>query len=121
MIEWIALFLFIVFVIWVRIKKRGYFWKDKKGNHLSFKQFMGRWKDGVEGITPLQQTRTSLWGFSLIFIGIFWGIVVTILNHLWYLVLIFVGSTPITAMQFVSTLQKYWAQKKVQEALKELK
>ena len=34
--------------------------KDKEGNKLTFKEFMAKWKDGIENITPLQKLRTQI-------------------------------------------------------------
>jgi len=119
MLEWVVPVLIIV-VIWIRLKKRGYFWKDKKGKELSFKEFMKRWKNGVEGITPLQQTRTTLWSFLPLVAGILWGITVTFLGKTYWMTLILCGSLPITLIQVLSNYQKYTKQKAVEETLKEL-
>lgn len=102
----------------IRIKRRGFFWIDKFGNKLTFKQFMSRFKQGVEGITPIQQTKTTLWSMIPIFAGIIWGIVMTIFSATYWLALILAASLPITIINFISTLQKYWRQKATNEQLK---
>ena len=51
---WIIISLFVLIVL--RVILRGFFWKDRQGNKISFKEFMKRWRTGVEGITPLQST-----------------------------------------------------------------
>ncbi|GBE19386.1 hypothetical protein BMS3Abin17_00109 [archaeon BMS3Abin17] len=117
--KWIILILFILAVIRARVKKRGYFWRDRKGKKVKTKEFFKRWKDGVNGITPLQQVKTTLWSFPLIIGGLITGIVISIINKSWWLVLILSGSLPITLMQIVSTYQKYRAIKRVEEAMKE--
>ena len=109
-----------ILIILIRNKKRGFFWKARNGEQLTFKQFLGRWKSGVEGITPLQQTKTSLWGFPLIYGGTITGIVIMIIRREWWLLAILCGSLPILTMQFVSILQKYFRQKKIQDTMKEL-
>ena len=111
----LAIFLIII----IRVKRRGFFWSDRQGKKLTFKQFMGRYKEGVVNITPLQQTKTTLWSFIPIFAGLIWGIVVTFIGGRLWLTLILGGSTPITSVQFISNLQKYKAQKKAKEAYDE--
>lgn len=116
---WIVLILLILFII-IRTSWRGFFWRDRNGNELSFKDFNKRWLKGVEGITPKQQTVTSLWGFPFIFGGIITGIVISLINKTWWIVLILVGSFPITLMQLVSTYQKYKSQKLAEDTMKKL-
>lgn len=101
------------------LKRLTYFWKDKEGKELSLKQFSIRFKDGIVNITPLQQTKTTLWSFIPIFAGLTWGIVVTFLVKTYWLTAILTGSLPITSVQFISNLQKYKAQKKAEELFKE--
>lgn len=114
------LIVFILFIIFLRTRKRGYFWKDKAGNKLTFKEFLGRWGKGIEGITPLQQTRTVLIAFLPVLAGISWGIVVSIIGKIYWMTLILCGSLPITLVQVVNNIQKYRAQKRVEQALKDL-
>lgn len=111
--------LLVVGIIIVRIKRRGYFWEDREGNQLSLKEFMERWRKGVEGITPVQQSLTSLWSYPLIFGGLITGIVINIINKTWWILLILAGSFPITIMSVVSLYQKYRSQKKAQDAYEE--
>ena len=103
----------------IRVKIRGFFWEDRYGNQLSLKEFLGRWRKGIEGISPVQQSLTSLWGFPLILGGMVTGIVINLINHVYWLVLILVGGFPPTIMSLVSLWQKYQSQKKAQEAYEE--
>jgi hypothetical protein len=119
MFEWIVLILFIL-IVFIRTKKRKYFWKDKQGNELSFKEFMKRWKSGVEGITPIQQTKTTLWSYPLVLGGIITGLVIMSLRKEWWLVAILGGSLPMTLMGLLSTWQKYKQQKIISDTMKEL-
>ncbi|RLG10587.1 hypothetical protein DRN69_08810 [Candidatus Pacearchaeota archaeon] len=117
--EWLIVISIILFlVVRAKIKKRGYFWKAKDGSKLTFKEFMNRWKSGIEGVTPLQQKKIALLSYLPIFAGIIWGIVVTIMGKVYWLTLILCGSLPITTIQFISTLQQYSSIKKVEEAMK---
>src|SRR3990167_3460477 len=113
--EWFVVIAFVILVLMVRIRKRGYFWKDKAGNQLTFRQFISRYKSGIEGITPLQQTITTIWSYIPIFGGLLWGIAVTLKGGTYWLSLILIGSLPITIIQFISNWQKYVKFKKINE------
>ena len=117
MTSYLGLFIILKFI---SIKKRKYFMKDKEGNKLKFKEFMKRWKKGMEGVTPLQQVKTTLWSYPLIFGGIIWGIVVTIINKTYWMSLLLVGALPITVIQVLSQWQKFRVLKRVDAAMKVL-
>ena len=119
--KWLIVIVFILVVIKVRVKKRGYFWKAKDGRELKFREFIKQWKKGVEGITPLQQKKVALWSFIPLFAGVIWGIVITFIGKTYWLTAILCGSLPLTTIQFISTLQQYWSIKKVEEVMKGLK
>lgn len=122
MIGWIILFLmlFILIVIRARTKKRGYFWKKRTGEGITLKQFFKDWKKGIEGATPLQQTRITLWAFLPLFAGILWGIAMTFIGKIYWMCLILCGSLPITSIQFLSNWQKYKSQRVVQKIMDDL-
>ncbi len=117
-IRWIIPVL-ILLVIVLRVRRRGYFWKDREGKKLTLKQFGRRYKEGVVNITPLQQTKTTLWSFIPIFAGLIWGVSVMIMAKTWWMVLILGGSLPIVSIQFIGNLQKHRALKSVKEAMDE--
>jgi hypothetical protein len=117
--EWLIIIGLILLVL-VRNKKRGFFWKARDGTKLTFKQFMRKWKQGVEGITPIQQTKTTLLSYPLVLMGIITGLVIMSLRKEWWLVIILGGSLPMTLMGLLSTWQKYKQMKKVYDAMKEL-
>ncbi len=119
--EWLAVIFFVLVALRVTIKRRGYFLKDKKGKKLSLKQFLSRWKEGVEGTSPLQQKKISLWSFVPLFAGIIWGIVISLMGKTYWLALILSGSLPLTIINFISTLQQYRSIKKIEETMKGLK
>lgn len=110
---------FILFLIFVRTKKRKHFWKDKSGKKIGAKEFFSRWKSGIMDLTPLQQTKTTLWSTIPIFGGLGWGIVVSAIGGTYWLSLILVFSLPITGMQFIGGLQKYRRLKAVEENMNE--
>jgi hypothetical protein len=37
-----------------------YFWKDKEGKKISFKEFLSRFKEGIKNITPVQKIQNEL-------------------------------------------------------------
>jgi hypothetical protein len=109
----------LVLINYIRIWKRGYFFEDKKGNKLNFKQFMKRFKQGVEGITPLQQTTTSLLGTFIALSGEVFGIVVISISKMWWLLLVIIGGTICTLVGLISLIQKYLRFKEMDKLLKE--
>ena len=110
----------ILFIIIVRIKKRGYFWKAKNGEKLTLKQFFKRWGKGVEGITPVQQTLTTLISLFPILAGAIWGSVVTFLGGIWWASLMLIASIPIQIIQIIANWQKYKRLKQVEDTIKQI-
>ncbi len=95
--------------------------KDKEGNKLTWKEYMKRWKSGIEAITPLQQTKTSLRGQLLVLIGVLWGLyIVWQLPDFKWMFLILIGSLVLTVVGYISLWQKYWALERVDTAMKEM-
>lgn len=116
--------LMVTFAITFIVLKRGYFWLDKSGNHLSFRQFLSRWRQGIEGITPLQQSKTNLMGMWITLTGLISGLIVMLLVRIPYIWMwtstILVGSLIITSVQFIGMYQKYRKHKEVDKTMKEL-
>ena len=83
-------------------------WTDKKGKELTYKEFIGRWKEGIQKITPLQQARVQVRSTIIMLIGILAGIIVSIMNFnkIWWVTIILVGVFGFTFMQFVGLMQK---------------
>ena len=117
--EWFIPLLIILIII-IRVKARGFFWKARNGDELSFKEFMASWRNGIEGSTPLQQTKITLWCMTPILVGLFYGFFVTLFTKMYWLALVLAGSFPITLIQLIALWQKYKIQKKVDETMKEL-
>ena len=92
----------------------------KNYKKLGFKKFMKKWSEGIEGITPLQNARTSLMGTYLILVGIIFGIVVTSIGKVWWMVIILCGSLIVTTMSWVSTYQKFKKFKEIDRIMKEM-
>ena len=85
-----------------------YFWKDKKGEKLSFKQFLKRLKEGVNGISPLQKTRTQITATRIQLLGIFLGLVMSIIGwrYLWWVGIILLGALINTVVQYLGLTQQ---------------
>ncbi len=115
----LGLFIAAIIITILKIRKRGFFWRDRAGKELTLKQFGSRYKEGIINISPLQQTKTTLWSFIPIFAGLIWGITVMIIAKTWWMVLILGGSLPIISVQCIGNIQKYRAQKKCKEAMDE--
>jgi hypothetical protein len=95
-------------------------WKDKEGNWITAREFSTRWKQGVEGITPLQQTKSTIFGYLIIALGVIWGLILAYKSRTWWLFIILKGSTVVTGTQFVGILQKYIILKKMEVTLNEV-
>jgi len=126
LINWkISFIIFVVFLIEkiIKIRRRRYFAKDIYGNQLKTKQFFRKWKEGIEGITPLQQAITNLIGTWITLSGIIAGIVINALVRMenqwvWIEVILF-GSLVLVIIQMISGLQKYWRFKVIEKTMKE--
>lgn len=119
------------------VKGRGYFWVDRYGYGLNMREFFGSWKKGVDGITPLQQTKMSLLGSWMIISGLILGTIVSVIlvffsawqpngsiafiiaKPIWML-LVMLGSLIISMFQIFGLLQKYHVQKKIENTKKEM-
>jgi len=84
------------------------FYKDNQGNKLNLEEFMGRWKQGLQGVTPLQQTRVQFKSNWLIIVGVLAGIVMSFIaiKTLWWLVIILTGALFNVCVQQLGTWQK---------------
>ncbi len=82
-------------------------WKGKEGKWITLTEFLSRWKDGIQKITPLQQLQTQMLGMLLIFAGILFGLVIAFRTSLWWLFIILLGSMIVFLSQIVGILQRY--------------
>jgi hypothetical protein len=74
---------------------------------MGLKEFLKRWKQCIEGITPYQQARGQLIGLVPILIGLIIGIVVVSISKTWWLLLILIGSLIVSIFQCLGFLQKF--------------
>ena len=82
--------------------------KIKTGEVITRKEFFKRWKQGIEGISLLQQTQGQIQALYIIIIGIIGGIIASIIviKTLWWLLIILIGSLYNIIIQLISLLQK---------------
>jgi hypothetical protein len=90
------------------VKRFRYFWKDKDGKELSYKEFMARWKTGMKGITQYQQSSMQLNSTYIMLVGILCGFVITLFNlkNLWWLSIILAGALFNTTISALGVWQK---------------
>lgn len=93
-------------------------WTDKDGKRLSGKEFIRRWKEGMERVTPLQQARIQLMNYVPIFLGIIGGAIGAFYTKTWWLFIILLGSLGLTSIQALGILQRYWALKRIDEEMR---
>lgn len=82
--------------------------RDKQGNKLTTKEYMKRWGEGIEGITPQQKLDTQLTGTKITLIGIFLGLCVSLYGYknLQWVALILCGAFITTWVQYISFRQQ---------------
>tara|TARA_Y100000310_G_scaffold294106_1_gene324316 strand:- start:120 stop:440 length:321 start_codon:yes stop_codon:yes gene_type:complete len=94
--------------------------RDKEGNYLTTKEFLERWKKGIQKVTPLQQTKISLQGVILVLIGVVVGIVSSFMTGIWWLLIVLCGSLFLTVINLIGTLQRYYSLKEIDKQFKEI-
>ena len=82
--------------------------KDKEGNKLTFKEYMTRWKKGIENITPIQKIKTQVSGTRISLIGLVCGLVISIYNwkNLWWVAIVLTGAILNTGVQYLGLKQQ---------------
>ena len=96
-------------------------WKTKEGEKISFKEFISRWKVGIEGITPLQKEKIKLTGTKITLLGLFLGLCVTIYGwrDLWWVAIILIGAILNTGVQYLATKQQKKLYQTIEDNFKE--
>lgn len=92
-------------------------WTDRQGNKLTFSEFMERWKEGMKGVTPLQQVKWQISSTWIILIGELIGLVMCIISfkNLWWLGIILIGALFNTVVQLLGVWQKKTAFEQIVE------
>lgn len=80
--------------------------KKSTGEWKTIREFLSEVKEGMEKVTPLQQTIVTLWGIFISIIGIVWGIIFSIgIGYKW-MALILVGGLIVAIFQFLGNWQR---------------
>jgi hypothetical protein len=98
-------------------------WKDKNGKWIDRKEFMSRWKSGINKVTPLQQVKSQLIFSMITLIGIVCGIVVSIIaiKTLWWLGIILLAAFGNTIIGVIGLYQKYIQLDKINKVMIQIK
>jgi len=86
--------------------------RDKAGNYLTFKEYMIRWKQGIENLTPLQKITNDIRGTFITLLGFIFSLFAVIwlrekIGLLAYgLTLIFVGTSITTFFKWIGLRQQ---------------
>jgi len=83
------------------------------------REFFKRWGEGIQQITPFQQSKINLMGSSLVLIGVVIGIFTTLTLKIWWLFIILLGSFLLTSMGMLGNIQKYKALKRINKQMEE--
>ena len=84
----------------------------KSGEKITWKEFMSRWKKGIEGMTPVQKVTNELRGTFISLLGYIVSIIAVIwkreaIGLLAYgLILIFLGSIISTGLKYIALRQQ---------------
>lgn len=83
-------------------------WKDKQGNALDSKEFLAKWKKGIQAITPLQQASINFKNHWIIIFGIICGLVISLFHfkNYWWASIILVGALINSVVQQIGNYQK---------------
>lgn len=89
--------------------------KTKSGEKITGKEFMSRWKSGISGISPLQQTQMSYRSTWIMCFGLMAGLFLSFGNfkNLWWLSLILAAGLFNTLIIQVGNYQKIQTLKQV--------
>jgi hypothetical protein len=94
-------------------------WRDRDGRWIDRKEFMTRFKSGVNKVTPLQQTKSQLTFTWITVIGIICGIIVSIakIKTLWWLGIILVAALGNTMIGLIGIYQRYIQLNKIKQMI----
>lgn len=94
--------------------------KDRLGNNITFKEFFQRWKQGINGITAVQQSSAVQWGHYILIIGIIWGLIYSFIQGFYWLSVIMIGTLIINIFGLIGVIQKHTFLKQMENAAKEM-
>lgn len=93
--------------------------KRKTGEYFTWREFFQQWKEGMQSVTPLQRARSDQLGFYIVFIGIIWGMIMSVkIKNLWLLTILS-GSFILTGNAFHANWRKKKLLIRVEERMKD--
>ena len=85
---------------------------------METKEFISRWKGGIEMVTPLQRTKVDLVSYTIILIGMILGIIINVHAKVWWLVIVLSGSLLLLVMTYLGVIQKFKMLTKFEQEVK---
>lgn len=89
---------------------------NKKGEHKTWREFFKEWKQGMERVSPLQQSYITLFGLIISIIGIIWGIIFSLRIAYYWMSVILIGGLIVAGVQYLGTWQKKTILKNMEDA-----
>lgn len=81
-------------------------WKDREGKAVSGKEFLTRWKQGINSISPYTLAKNERFGQFIMFVGLIIGLAVSVYGKQWWLCIILVGGLISILVSLIGTQQK---------------
>ena len=91
--------------------------KDRSGKEITTKEFMQRWKQGIQTVTPFQQVKINIMGSILVLVGVVIGLIIMFTTKTWWLFIILCGSLFLSSTSFIQILQKYFVLSKLNKMM----
>lgn len=90
--------------------------KDKYGNKLTIKEYLARWREGIDGITASQKLKAQQGGTRITLTGLFLGLAVSIYGweKLWWVGIVLIGAIINTGVQYLGQRQQLNQLKKLE-------
>ena len=92
-------------------------WTDKEGKAVSGKEFMTRWKQGIEKVSSLDKVKMQILFTYIVLLGIIIGIISVIYGKMWWLLVVLIGSFGLTIVSLIGIYQQYYAYKNIEDIL----
>ena len=97
--------------------------KDKQGNKLTFKEYLKRWSEGINGITKKQQIKMQIQSMYIVLLGMSIGIFVLLFNFktMWWVAIVLVGALINLIITQIANYQRKEQLKKVSHFFTKIK
>lgn len=93
--------------------------KPSTGEKVTIKEFFHQWKEGIQKVTPLQQTYSAMFGQVVSMVGVVWGIIFSIIIGYWWMMTILIGGIIVLGTQMIGTMQKLFILKHIDNIMKD--